>query len=414
MEHLMKRRSDLILAAQAIVDGAKAAARDLTGDENTALEAKLTEVKSVDAQIADARKSADLVAQLSGFGQAKAPEQTPADEAIELGGLSIGEKFAKSPGYRAFMKAHPAGVGSGTPIHVEAKGIGGLADLGIGVKAPGATITTASGQAVPAQLYPGYRSTLIDQRITFLDLITTGTTTSSWIEYAQIVSENDNAAIVDEGALKPLSDLATDKADAKAFTYADGFDITNQTLADEGALAAYMQTRLTWHLRNKLEDVLLNGNGIADPKGILNTTGTDATPFRTDVITTLGDALAYLEGIQVEPQAIVMNPADLWSLRLLRENGATGAYLNGNPFQQSGNLTPFGVPLVPSSRVAAGTAVVGNFSGVQLLMREGLSITAFNQHKDYAQRNMTYVRAELRALQFIYAPREITIADLTA
>ena len=39
---------------------------------------------------------------------------------------------------------------------------------------------------------------------------------------------------------------------------------------------------------------------------------------------------------------------------------------------------------------------------------------AFNQHKDYAQRNMTYVRAESRGRQLFYAPREVVIADLTA
>ena len=39
---------------------------------------------------------------------------------------------------------------------------------------------------------------------------------------------------------------------------------------------------------------------------------------------------------------------------------------------------------------------------------------AFNQHADYARRNMVYVRAELRAMQLIYNPREIVVADLTA
>ena len=62
-----------------------------------------------------------------------------------------------------------------------------------------------------------------------------------------------------------------------------------------------------------------------------------------------------------------------------------------------------------------GAALVGNFAGnVQFLQREPLSVLAFNQHKDYAQRNMVYVRAELRAMQLIYAPREIVVADLTA
>lgn len=404
MDELLKARAALIAAAQGLVDGAKAAARDLTKEESDQLEAKLADIDNIDAQIAEAQKSDDLRKRLAGAGEIKSAGEMVADQHE---GISLGEKFAKSAAYQAFRKDHPGGATS-TPIHVEAKGIGTLEDLGVGAKA---TITTTTGQFVSERRIPGYRSTLIDEPITFLDLVTTGTTDASFIEYAQIVAETDSAALVPEGELKPLSDLTTAKADAKAYTYADGFDVTNQTLSDDGALAAFMDSRLRWHLRNKLEDVLINGD-VAGPKGILNTTGTQAQAYTTDPITTLGAALQKMEAIQVAPQAIVMNPADLWAMRGLKDT--TGRYLLGSPFEQKANPTPWGVPLVSSTRVTAGTAIVGNFAGVQLLMREALNVVAFNQHKDYAQRNMTYVRAELRALQFIYAPREIVVADISA
>ena len=86
----------------------------------------------------------------------------------------------------------------------------------------------------------------------------------------------------------------------------------------------------------------------------------------------------------------------------------------GNPLQQGLNPTPFGVRLIKSSKVAVGSALVGDFSSLHFLEREALQVLAFNQHKDYAQRNMTYVRAELRGLQLFYAPREVVVADLTA
>ena len=105
-----------------------------------------------------------------------------------------------------------------------------------------------------------------------------------------------------------------------------------------------------------------------------------------------------------------MNPADAWKLSLTKEAGV--GYLLGNPLQQGLNPTPFGVRLVKSNRVAAGTALVGNVSSVQFLEREPLSVVAFNQHRDYAQRNMSYVRAELRGMQLVYAPREIVVATI--
>ena len=49
--------------------------------------------------------------------------------------------------------------------------------------------------------------------------------------------------------------------------------------------------------------------------------------------------------------------------------------------------------------------------GVQVLDRSGLTVEAFNQHKDYASRNLTYVRAELRAAQVIWRPANFVVLE---
>ena len=64
-----------------------------------------------------------------------------------------------------------------------------------------------------------------------------------------------------------------------------------------------------------------------------------------------------------------------------------------------------------SERLVDTTAVLGDFKQVALLDREGLSVLAFNQHKDYAQRNLTYVRAELRAAQVIWKPNRLVVVS---
>lgn len=401
--NLKTQRAAALKAAQDIVALAKAEDRDLTDVEQTEIEAKTAEIAELDEKIEKAQKSSDLIGRLASV---KTVDDEPAAQFDPMGG--VGDAFVKSPAMQQFRKAHPSGVGSGTPLRIEVKELGHAADLGIGTKA---TLTTQTGQN-GAVRQPGYRSEILDEGLSFLDLITTGSTDASYIEYAQIVSETDNAAIVAEGDLKPLSDVTTDLSEAKAFTYADGFDITNQTLADDGALAAYMEQRIRYHVRNVVVDKLLNGTGAGtQPQGILTTTGVQSQAFDTDVITTIARALGKVEAVQADPQAIVMNPADVWNLRLMK-NGDQWAL--GNPLAQGVTPTPFGVPLVASTRVAAGTALVGNFKSVHFLEREPLSVVAFNQHKDYAQRNMVYVRAELRGLQLFYAPREVVVADLTA
>lgn len=410
MSTLMEDRAAALKAAQDIVDGAKSAARDLTKDEVETVEAKFAEVDTLDGKIAAAEKSAALVDRLSGF-KVESPDEGGEVKSgpVDTSGLDLGTRFVKSAGMQALRAQYPADGVKDTknPIYVEAHNVGGLDELGIGQKA---TITTEAGQTSP-QRVPGYRNTLLDEPSAFLDLITTGSTTASFLEYAQIVSETDNAAIVPEGELKPLSDLTTARAEAKAHVYADGFDITNQVLADDGALATFMASRIAQHVRNKVEDVLINGDAAANVQGILTTTGVQQQAFDTDVLTTLARALAKVEAVQADPQAIVMNPADVWSLKLLK-NG-NGDFYAGGPFNNA-TFAPWGVRLVSTNRVAAGTALVGNFTSVQLLQREALSVVAFNQHRDYAQRNMSYVRAELRAMQLFYAPRELVVTDLAA
>ena len=56
-----------------------------------------------------------------------------------------------------------------------------------------------------------------------------------------------------------------------------------------------------------------------------------------------------------------------------------------------------------------GQALMGDFKQVQLLDREGLAVTAFNQHADFAARNLVYVRAELRAGVVVWRPNRLAL-----
>lgn len=403
MATLREQAAQMKADMQAIVDRAKAESRDLTDDEATTIEAKAAEHESLVERAERAEKAAKTVAGLASVTVTE-PEEPAAPRA-----KSLGWRIVESEGFKSYRKAHPTGTDGGTPVRFEAKNVGSLADIGLK-----ATLETGTGQP-RADVQPGYRDYLpagTYAPLSLLDLITVGNTASTSLEYRQVVSETNNAAIVPEGELKPLSDLTTDAADAKVHTYADGFDATNQFLADEPALATFMETSVRRHLRQLIEDRILNGPGGASaPTGILHTTGVGAVDFDTDVLTTISNALESLEDV-TDPQAIVLNPADAWALRRLKDND--GRYLSGGPFTSGNVPTLWDVPIVKSRRVAAGTALVGNFRSVNFLEREPLSVLAFNQHKDYAQRNMVYVRAELRAMQLIYSPRDIVVATIAA
>lgn len=350
----------------------------------------------------------------------------PRDEALHV--KTFGTEFVNSKSYQDFRKAFPSGLGDGTPFDSGRVKVGNMADYFASRKAP---LTVDVGRVQPI------RMPAVDQvdrdRLTFLDLVTRGSTGGNF-EYVQITGVTRNAAIVAESTggtgttaadgFKPTSEMTTALADAKVYTYADGYDVTNQLLSDAPAMATYMNTELAYSLDWVVEDKLLNGTGLnGEPKGILNTTGVQQQEY-TAGVDPFDDAsaMAFIKGVRKgitkvtrlpggTVQAIVLSPEMDEAIDLLQD--ANDRFYGGGPFQ-SGPQTLWGRPRVVSERLAGTDALLGDFRQVALLDREGLSVQAFNQHKDYAQRNMVYVRAELRAAQVIWKPNRLALVTPAA
>lgn len=362
------------------------------------------------------KSAADALAFAGAGNTSQESDETPGTDAI---GKTIGERFVKSDAYQSFRKAHPSGVGKDTPISIKANQVGG----GVIAKADPAPLGTAgAGNAAPV------RTNEVDDLVyrperRLLDLITRGTTNLPWFQYRQIISKTNNASIVAEAktttgttaaaGLKPLSTLVTKTADAKAYTYADGMEVTNQELSDDGIISTLIDSTLAENLEIQIEHILLNGAGTADePAGVLNTTGVLQQAFVTDVPTTVRKAITKLRttsGAQI--RGVLLNPEDDETWDLLKDT--QGRYLGQGPFA-AGPSTAWGYERINSQAIEVGQAVVGDFKTIQLLQLEALTILAFNQHKDYAQRNLTYVRAEERAVQLIRNAARLCVIDLLA
>lgn len=412
--NLKDQRAAALKAAQDIAAAAKADGRDLTDDEVATIDARVAEVTDLDKKIKAAAASRASVDALAALGDEDedggAAPAGGADESGVKAAATFGERFIKSGAYGAFQRQYPTGVGSGSPISIGRVKVGTL-DEHLGKKA----LTSTQAHVQPV------RMPTVDQvdrdRLTFLDLVSRGSANGAF-EYVQIVSVDRNAAIVPEAtsgtdaeALKPTSGLSTNMADAKPYTYADGYDVTNQLLADAPAFASYMNQELGYSLDALIEDKLLNGTGTnGEPKGLLNTTGVQQAEYAAgaDVIEQIKAVRRAITRITRLPggtvQAIVMNPVDAAEVDLLQDSN--GRFYGQGPFG-AGPGTLWGRPVVESERVEEGQFILGDFKQIALLDVEGLSVLAFNQHKDYAQRNMTYVRAELRASQVIWKPSRL-------
>lgn len=379
--------------------------RDLTSDE-------LTEANNLPEQVTSLReqvKRADDAQ--ANIGAISSTEVEPAAKTQAAG---IGGAFVNSAEYKSFRDAHPSGFGQGTPVQIDRVKVGDLTTLGR--KAAGDEgATLQAGLAFPQPT----RLPMIDQTypppLDFLDFISRGTMGTNSFEYLQVVSVSRNAGIVPDeilpgdDTLKPLSDFSTNLADAKVYTYADGYAVTNMMLADAQALATYLNNQLGYNIQKVVQDKLINGAGTnGEPTGLMNTTGVQQQDNAGDIPTTVRKAITRLNNIGAPITAIAVSPADNETLDLMMD--ANQRYYGGGPFQ-SGPQTLWGQPRVVCQSLPDGVALVGNLKTITLLDREGLNVQAFNQHADWARRNLVYVRAELRAGQAIFKPSEIVVCD---
>ncbi len=405
----------LIAEANALLAKQKSTGSLSEADADRAMEI----AKERDDLHAQIEKNGEVAKALAGFTTISQDNED--EQPVVKVGKTLGDQFVNSDAYKAFKSHNGGRVAKNTPIDIRATDREGA-------RFAGKLLTTTDSNPAPV------RTTDVDDLVyrperRLLDVITRGTTNLTWFEYRQIISKTNNAAIVPEatssapidgttvteaaGGLKPLSTLQTQLAEAKAYTYADGMEVTNQELADDGIMKSLINSTLAENLEIELENILLNGAGTSEePAGILNTTGVLQQAFVTDMPTSIRKAITKLRTTSgANIRGVLLNPEDDEAWDLLKDSH--GDWIGNGPFGQ-GPGSAWGYERIVSQAIPVGQALIGDFSTIHLLQKDPLEILAFNQHKDFAQRNLTYIRAELRALQLIRNAARLAVVDLTA
>ena len=413
-----KKAAASLLLKKANDDGA-----NFTEEDGTAAVGLAKEISEIEAKIVakNAATAALGVAVKAAPGQSSQDENSDTQPAPAAGtptrAKSAGEAFVGSDVFQAFKKAHPNGAPKDTPISIKAEHIGG-SNL---IRKASTINSGAQGNA------RAVRTNEVDDLVYrpssgILDLITTGTTDLDYFQYRQIISKTNNASIVPEavtndgvgiaGGVKPLSTLTTTTAEARGYNYADGMEVTNKELSDDGIMSSLIDATLTENVKLEIENIILNGAGTADePAGLFNTAGVLQQAFAVDAPTAIRKAITKLRNTSGGIiQGVLLNPEDDEAWDLMKDSH--GDWIVG-PYT-SGPATAWGHQRIVSQAVPAGQAVIGDFRTIFLLELEALSVVAFNQHKDYAQKNLTYVRAEQRAVQLIRNAARLCIVDLVA
>lgn len=403
------------------------------------------EIKALDTKADEAAKDRadfrNLASDLGTVNRTTEEKTTTSGLIVPKDGDRLGDLFVKSEQYQTFLKTYPNSANARNGMRVS------VAPVTVDSKTlvTGASSTQA-GAFIETQRLPGLQR-LGRKPLAMRDLVTKVSVSTDTIEYVRETANTNNADFVPEatssaaptqdgstgplinnagGGYKPEGGFAFEVVQSTVATLAEWMPITRQALADAALMQGLINAKLTEDLDEVEDNEILNGTGGATSlPGILTTAGVDTYNTAATVLLTadFGKGLAWAEGIKraktklrveagrrVNATAVVMNPADADEIWLARQakNPAVDAS------DGSGNLIVAGLPVIESQNIAAGTALIGDFTKAYLYDREQTTVYATDSHADFFIRNLIAVLAEKRLGFGVQRPGAFLKLDLAA
>ncbi len=222
------------------------------------------------------------------------------------------------------------------------------------------------------------------------------------------------AAEVAEGAAKPESTWDVEVVKEGTSTIAHWIQFTRQALSDEAQIQGYINGRLAFGVEKRLNAQVLTGDGTgANLTGILNTAGigTYVSPAGEDPLISIRKAKTVAQLSEYAPDGVVLNPTDWEAVELsTNDNGTFRAAVVTNGAEQR----LWGLRVVVSTAIAAGTALVGGFrEGATLWERTGIELYLTDSHASNFTSNILTLLAEKRAALAVWRPKAFVKVTFT-
>ena len=239
------------------------------------------------------------------------------------------------------------------------------------------------------------------------DLFPTYTTGLSDIKYMEETTHTNNAAEIAEetNAAAPTAygeaALAMTERSVPIEKVPVWIPVTEEQMEDVEGFAEFVNNRLTYMVRNRVDGQLVAGNGSTpNLRGVLNASGIQSQAKGTDPTPdAIYKAMTKVRGTTAgtgfaEPSAALLHPNDWQDIRLLRT--ADGIYIFGNP-TEPGLERIWGVPVVLTPAETENTGVVGDFANyAALYVKRGLSIETTNSHGSLFISGVLAIKATMR------------------
>ena len=278
---------------------------------------------------------------------------------------------------------------------------GASAELDLDVKAD---FETTAGWA-PETTRTGRVVDIVTQPIEIIDLVSSVPTDQSAVVYMEETTFTNTAAETAEGGTFPEATLVLTERSSPVRKIAVFLPITDEQLEDVGQASAYVNNRLPFMVRQRLQTQMINGDGIApNLEGIVNVTGIQTYALAAEPVPDAihrGITLVRVVG-RSEPDAIGMHPNDWQDVRLLRT--ADGIYIMGNP---SDAVVPrlWGLPVSVSTTFGENTALVGAYREfAELATKRGIEVKVSDSHGTFFIEGKQAIRADMRVALTVYRP----------
>jgi HK97 family phage major capsid protein len=274
------------------------------------------------------------------------------------------------------------------------------------------TITTVgigsgtTGVQMPFRL-PGI-TTLPMQELRIRDLMTVrAMTTGNSFDYVKMSGRTSLASPQVEATLKSESTYTWTSASDTVKTIAHFTNVSRQALDDISWLQGTVNGELTYGLKLKEESEILSGDGTGQHlNGLIH----QATAYNTGLNVSGDQRLDQLRHAKLQarlvglgtfaPDGIVLNPTDMEKIELIKteEGGANkGVYIIGDPRTGPVVKLVWGLPVVESDSIAAGTFLVGSFgTAAELIDRMEAMIEISWEHASNFTSNLATILCEER------------------
>lgn len=381
LKELVEKREELNQKRKKLKQVFDEAGKDMDMEQVTCLEgdskSKVEEIRKMNSEIEDLQIRVEELAEVEKAQKQNQVEQVKFPEQKKK---TFGDMFVESEAFKS-------------------KGNSALLDVGL------KTLMETSAGWEPEEIRTG-RVVLDAQRpIQVIDAIPMGSTSQTAVVYMEETTFTNNAEETDEGGSYGEATLELTERSSTVRKIAVFIPVTDEQLEDVAQVRGYINNRLRFMIRQRLDKQILEGDGVSPnlegirQNGSIQSQAKGGDPVPDAIYKAMTKVM--VTG-QAQPDLVIFHPNDWQQVRLLRTSD--GIYIWGNP-SESGPERIWGLPVVKAQAIAEGNALVGDFANfVELAEKRGIEVQVSNSHDDYFVKGKQAIRADMRVALPIYRP----------